>query len=72
MNKIKSLRQSKNRNIVINLNHEFRQSSDLPYMDKTDDKTDEKADDEQPDTTDIPDLKVQNSLKKEKIKKDKD
>ena len=41
-------------------------------MDKTDDKTDEKADDEQPDTTDIPDLKVQNPLKKEKIKKDKD
>lgn len=56
-NKIKRLMWNKNPNIIINLNHKLRQFFGLPYMDKTNDE----ADYEHPNTTDMPDLKREES-----------
>ena len=69
VNKIKSLRQNKNQNIIVNLNHELRQLFDLPYMVKIDDETDDETDDEQPDTTDMFDLKSEESAEQRRKRK---
>ena len=47
------MKGNKNRNSIINSNHDLIQLLGLDYLDKTDDK--------QPDTTDMPDLESEES-----------